>query len=129
MFGVARAFHSWGNAMLRVTVHEDGPVCRLELAGKLAGLWVAETENVWRSASCADKQIEVDMRQLTGVDNAGRDLLSAMHQAGARLVAEGVAMTALVEEITGNQACKSTKQPRRRKFAGRSTLPDQERIK
>ena len=115
--------------MLRVTVHEDGRLCRLELAGKLGGPWVAETEHVWRSSSCADKQIEIDMRQVTGIDAAGRDLLVAMHQAGARLVADGVAMTALVEEITGNQACKSTKQPRRRKFASRSALPDQESIK
>src|SRR5690242_8465735 len=85
---------SWqGNAMLRVTVHEDGTVCRLELAGRLGGPWVAETEHAWRSSSCSDRQIEVDMRQVTGVDDAGRELLSAMHQAGARLVAEGVAMT------------------------------------
>jgi hypothetical protein len=92
-----------GNAMLRVTVHEDGAVCRLELAGRLGGPWVAETEQAWHSSSCPDKQIEVDMRQVTGVDDAGRDLLSAMHQAGARLVAAGVAMTALIEEITGKQ--------------------------
>jgi hypothetical protein len=89
--------------MLRVTVHEDGTVCRLELAGRLGGPWVAETEQAWRSSSCSDKQIEVDVRQVTGLDDAGRELLSAMHRAGARLVAEGVAMTALIEEITGKQ--------------------------
>jgi hypothetical protein len=112
--------------MLRVTVHEDGRLCRLELAGKLGGPWVAETEHAWRSSSCQDKQIEVDMRQVTGVDDAGRELLSAMHQAGARLLAEGVAMTALVEEITGQQAFKSAKLPRRRKFARRPTFTDKE---
>jgi ABC-type transporter Mla MlaB component len=89
--------------MLRVSVHEDAALCRLELAGKLAGPWVAETEHVWRSSSCANKQIEVDVRQVTGVDEAGRKLLSTMHQAGARLIAEGVAMTALIEEITAKQ--------------------------
>jgi hypothetical protein len=89
--------------MLRITVHEDGTLCRLELEGRLGGPWVAETEHAWRSSSCPDKQIEVDMRQITGVDDAGRKLLSAMHQAGAHLVAVGVAMTALVEEITGKQ--------------------------
>jgi hypothetical protein len=89
------------NAMLRVTVHEYGTLCRLELAGRLGGPWVAETEHAWRSSSCPDKQIEIDMRQVTGVDDRGRELLSAMHQAGAHLVAEGVAMTALIQEITG----------------------------
>ena len=44
------------------------------------------------------------MREVTGVDATGRELLVAMHVAGARLVAEGVAMTALIEEITGDQA-------------------------
>jgi hypothetical protein len=56
---------------------------------------------VWkRSSSCTNKRIEVDVRQVTGVDEAGRKLLLAMHQAGARLIAEGVAMTALIEEAT-----------------------------
>ena len=112
--------------MLRVTVHEDGTLCRLELAGRLGGPWVAETEHAWRSSSCPDKQIEVDMRQVIGVDDAGRELLSAMHQAGARLVAEGVAMTALVEEISRQQAFKAAKQLPRVKFRRRPTLPDQE---
>lgn len=102
-----------GERMLRVTVHEDGTLCRLELCGKLAGPWVAETERAWRPFSSSDKQIEVDMRQVTGVDDAGRQLLSAMHQAGARLVAEGVAMTVLVEEITGQQPFNSTNPLRR----------------
>jgi hypothetical protein len=113
--------------MLRITVHDDGPLYRLELAGKLVGPWVTETEHVWRSSSCANKQIEVDMRQVTGVDEAGRKLLSAMHQAGARLIAEGFAMTALVEEITGKQPYNSAKQPRRTKLASRPKSPDHEK--
>ena len=113
--------------MLRVTVHEDGKLCRLELAGKLGGPWVAETEHAWRSSSCSDKQIEIDIRQVTGVDDAGRKLLSAMHQAGARLIAQGVEMTALVEEITGSQPFNGAKpQPRTTKRGTRPTFPDQE---
>jgi uncharacterized protein YqfA (UPF0365 family) len=91
------------NAMLRITVHEDGTHCRLELEGRLAGPWVAETENVWRSARSSGAAIDVDMRKVSSVDGAGRDVLAAMHQAGARLIAEGVAMTALIEEIIGKQ--------------------------
>jgi hypothetical protein len=115
--------------MLRITVHEDDGQCRLELAGRLGGPWVTETENVWRSAPCSGKEIEIDMRQVTAVDDAGRELLSAMHQAGARLVAEGVAMTALVEEITRQQAFNGAKQPRRKRVPRRSTFPDQESSK
>jgi hypothetical protein len=120
--------------MLRITIHEDDGQCRLELAGRLGGPWVTETENVWRSAPCSGKEIEIDMRQVTAVDDAGRGLLSAMHQAGARLVAEGVAMTALVQEITGEitgkQPFNSTeRQLRRKRLRRRSTFPDQESSK
>jgi hypothetical protein len=90
--------------MLRITVVKDGSLCGLKLAGRLVGPWVPETENVWRSALCsASKQIEIDMREVTAVDDDGRELLASMHQAGARLVAQGVEMTALVEEIAGTQ--------------------------
>jgi hypothetical protein len=89
--------------MLRITVHEDGMLCRLELAGRLGGPWVLETEFAWRSSLRSGRQIELDMRQLTGVDDAGRELLLAMHLAGVRLVVEGVWMKGLVEEITGSQ--------------------------
>jgi hypothetical protein len=87
--------------MLRITVDENGSLCRLKLAGKLGGPWVPETEKAWRSATCSGKQIEVDMKEVTAVDDDGRELLAAMHLAGARLVVQGVEMTALVEEITG----------------------------
>jgi hypothetical protein len=90
--------------MLRITVQDDGVLWRLHLAGKLAGAWVAETEKTWRSAPVLGQPLEIDMRDVTGIDEAGRRLLRAMSQAGARLVAKGVAMQALVEEITGKSS-------------------------
>ena len=90
--------------MLRITVHEDGALWRLHLAGRLEGPWVAETENTWRSAPVSGRRVEIDMRDVTWIDEAGRRLLLAMDQAGARLIAKGVWMEALVEEITGKPA-------------------------
>ena len=101
--------------MLRITVDHDDTSCRLKLAGRLCGYWVAETKRAWRSSPCLGKTIEVDMRELTSIDNEGRELLSAMYQAGARLVVEGVWMTALVEEITGNQPIDAPMGPSRKK--------------
>ena len=89
--------------MLRITIDEESTYCRLVLAGRLEGPWVLETEYAWRSPLRSGRQIELDMRQLTGIDDAGRELLLAMHLAGVRLVVEGVWLKALVEEITGNQ--------------------------
>jgi hypothetical protein len=58
------------------------------------------------------------MREVTGVDAAGRELLVAMHVAGARLVAEGVAMTALLEEITGDKASDTDGHRRKKNPSG-----------
>ena len=94
--------------MLRVTVHEDGTFCRLELAGRLAGPGVLETEYVWRSALRSGRQIELDMRQLTDVDDAGRELLMVMHLAGVRLIVEGVWMKGILEEIKEDRPIDDT---------------------
>jgi hypothetical protein len=108
--GLARAFpgsaHSESD-MLRITVQNDDALWRLHLAGRLAGAWVAETENTWRSAAVSGRPVEIDIREVTGIDQAGRCLLHAMNQAGARFVAKGVAMEALVEEITGKPSRQS----------------------
>jgi hypothetical protein len=68
------------------------------------------------------------MRELTSIDNDGRELLSAMYQAGARLVVEGVWMTALVEEITGNQPIDAPMgQSRKKKVPANPLFRDQEK--
>jgi hypothetical protein len=94
--------------MLRITVQENGSLWRLHLAGKLAGAWVAETENTWRSAPVSGRRLEIDMRDVTCIDEAGRRLLQTMNQAGACLIAKGVAMKALVEELTGEPARRTS---------------------
>ena len=114
--------------MLRITVHRDGGQCRLELSGRLCGPWVGETETVWRSAACFGEEIEVDMREVSGVDDAGCKLLEAMYEAGARFVAQGFAMTVLIEEITGKLPFNGDKrQTRREKRSQGRRFPDQER--
>jgi hypothetical protein len=84
--------------MLRVTEHNEPDVWRLTLEGTLAGRWAAEAERVWSGAP-AEKPHEVDLRGVTSVDGAGRDLLHRMHRDGASFVAGGVVMKALVEEL------------------------------
>lgn len=89
--------------MLRITVQEDSNPRRLELAGKLAGPWVAETENAWQAVR-AGKQIEVDLTQVTSVDDGGRRLLKKMVHSGALLIARGLAISELVDEIQASAA-------------------------
>jgi hypothetical protein len=113
--------------MLRITVYQDGGRYRLKLAGKLGGPWVGETEKVWRSAPCSIKEIELDMREVTGIDEAGRELLIAMHEAGAHFVVQGGAMTALIEEITGKQPFDGVKRRRTKEPSPGPRFPNQER--
>ena len=116
--------------MLRITVHEESKVCRLELAGKLEGPWVAETENAWRASLRPDRKIEVDLRQLTGIDNAGRDLLAAIHLAGACLIFEGdVWMTALIGDLSSQPCEGSVVQSSAKKLPRRPTSSEQETSK
>jgi hypothetical protein len=115
--------------MLRITIHEDDKVCRFELAGKLEGPWVAETEKAWRASLRPDQKIEIDLRQLTSVDNAGRDLLAAFHRSGACFIVEGVWMTALLGDLT-SQPCEGVvAQSSRKEVPRRAAFRQQENSK
>jgi hypothetical protein len=61
--------------MLRITVHEAENKRRIEAAGKIGGPWVAELENTWRSLHAPGGEIDVDLKDVTCVDDAGRELL------------------------------------------------------
>jgi hypothetical protein len=93
--------------MLRITVQDDDTLWRLHLSGRLVGAWVAETESTWRSAPVSGRRVEIDITEVMWIDEAGRCLLKAMNEAGARFIAKGVAMEALVDEITRKPAHRS----------------------
>ena len=89
--------------MLKITERSSaGRVC-LELEGRLAGAWVVELENSWRSlaATLAGRELQVDLTQVESVDASGRYLLALMHHSGARLLASGCMMLTVVEQIAG----------------------------
>jgi hypothetical protein len=115
--------------MLRITIHEDGTVCRLELAGKLEGPWVIETEKAWRASLRPNQKTEVDLRQLTSVDNAGRDLLGVFHRSGACLIVEGVWMAALLGDLTSGPCEGSVVQSSQKMVPRKRTSRQQERSK
>jgi hypothetical protein len=126
--GMPRALHM-GDVMLRITIHEDEKVCRLELAGRLEGPWVGETENAWCASLRPERKIEVDLRQLTGVDDAGRDLLAAIQRAGACLIVEGVWLTALIGDLTSPPCSGARVQSSRKKVSRSGTSRQQENSK
>jgi len=89
--------------MLRITKHDAGDALRLQIEGRIAGAWVAELEEAWRSASesLRGRALHVDLSSVDCVDAAGRYLLALMHTTGATFKTSGCMMTTLVQEITG----------------------------
>ena len=85
--------------MLRITVHDDDSRWRMQLEGKLAGVWAQQAADAWRAAKTAGKPVEIDLTGVTVVDAAGVELLNEMKQSGAHFHAKGVEMKALVGEM------------------------------
>src|SRR5579872_4514180 len=89
--------------MLKITVEEKrdraGRSVRLILEGKLSGPWVAELETTWNRVSEEPETVEVDLRALDFVSQAGEDLLRKMDRKGAKLVPGNQLMRACVAEM------------------------------
>jgi hypothetical protein len=88
--------------MLRITTQHTPDRLVLKLEGRLSAPWVREADACWRAARANGeaRAIEIDMRDVWGVDEEGRELLARMHQAGAGFIVCGCAMRELVREIT-----------------------------
>ncbi len=87
--------------MLKITIHHDAKLTRLELEGRLAGPWVKELELCWCSAAGIQQAspVRVDLSSVTFIDEEGRGLLKRMYQEGAKLMASGCLNKCIVEGI------------------------------
>src|ERR1700730_11950967 len=81
-------------SMLKITVQQSRSEVRLKLEGNLAGAWVTELEDCWRSthAILAGRSLCVDLLAVEQVDRAGRYLLALLRRNGAQLIASGAVM-------------------------------------
>jgi hypothetical protein len=88
--------------MLRITVHDDPELLTLQLEGGLAGPWVREAEACWQKTLADNRKsaLQFDLTGVTFIDAAGKAFLSAAHAQGAKLVASGCLMRAIVAELT-----------------------------
>lgn len=88
--------------MLRITVHNDEVATRLVIEGRLMGAWARELEGCWRQATTAQPppRILVELTDVSFVDEGGMELLKLMAAAGVELIAKGILMKALIEELT-----------------------------
>jgi anti-anti-sigma regulatory factor len=91
--------------MLRITIHDDPESLTLQLEGGLAGPWVQEAEDCWRRTLAGQKKpiLRFDLTGVTFIDAAGKAFLAAANSQGAKLVASGCLMKAIVAELRGVQ--------------------------
>jgi len=84
-------------------IHDGAAAFRFELAGALSSSDVPELDQCWRTAasSISGKALIVDLNALSGVDEAGCELLHRWREAGAEFVADSQTARAIAESVTG----------------------------
>jgi anti-anti-sigma regulatory factor len=94
--------------MLRVTVEDLETDLRLKVEGRLAGAWVPELEQSWRTLirRSPDVSLIVDLTDTVFVDLAGTYLLSLMYRSGVQLRANSLYMKNVIAEITAQAGAK-----------------------
>lgn len=86
--------------MLRITLHRCWKTLRLIVEGRLEGAHVIELENCWQTTtSTTDARIIVDLTGVTFIDCGGKQLLTLMHEQGARLIATGIMTKQVIAEV------------------------------
>ena len=88
--------------MLRITTHESPELLTFQLEGKLAGPWVRELEECWRSTRAGDRKqaVRFDLSGVTFMDAAAKRFLAARCDEGDELVVAGCLMKSVAAEIT-----------------------------
>lgn len=76
----------------------------LTVDGQLSGDSIDVVETCCAQARSCGKAVQVFLRDVTGVDQSGRMLLTRLAAKGVDLVATGVYTSYLVQELTSNQA-------------------------
>jgi hypothetical protein len=74
--------------MLRITVTRDDGIARvLKLEGKLLADWVGELTDACRVTPTAPGRLELDLGELSFVDETGTNALRDMARQGVRIIA------------------------------------------
>ncbi len=96
--------------MLRITTAKSSESTRIKLEGKLAGVWVDEVEQIWHllADERARAPLLVDLCGVTFIDAEGKRLLRWMCAEGAEFRCCGPDITATVEAVRHEAACKGS---------------------
>ncbi len=86
--------------MLKITITETPAERRWVVQGRLVGPWVSELRTTWRRWGSRDKRTcIIDLNDVTFIDKSGERLLRAMSKKGARLIAKGMYVKHVLEQL------------------------------
>ncbi len=93
--------------MMKIQVNEAGGEMILEVEGRIAGAFVPVLENTWQTARAVqpNRKIAVDLKNVTCVDRAGRNLLQSMHRNGVPFLHAGLATQDILEQLMETPEC------------------------
>jgi hypothetical protein len=82
-------------------MHDSSAEFRFQLSGDLSEDGVRDVEQAWRtvSSTIGQRRFVVDVTDLTGIDDDGRELVQKWHRIGASLVAKSCEAKARTQEL------------------------------
>lgn len=107
--------------MIRVTKTEERLQSIITIDGDLSGEHVAVVETSCSQAESGGKPVQLHLRDVTTVDQAGRLLLGRLAERGVRLTGSGVYTSYLVQAVTPAKERDGppTPSPKRRADSGK----------
>ena len=87
--------------MLKITIMETATDRRWIVQGRLVGPWVSELRTTWKRAhkSQDNRTCVIDLNDVTFIDKSGERLLRAMSKKGAQLIARGLYVRHVLEQL------------------------------
>lgn len=86
--------------MMKIDAKEEDGRLILSIEGRLAGAFVAELERCWKSArSRRGCDVALDLKSVTCIDSAGRQLLRSMHADGVRFWRASPPVQDILEQV------------------------------
>jgi anti-anti-sigma regulatory factor len=87
--------------VLKITITETATERRWIVQGRLVGPWVSELRTTWKRAHRArdDRACIIDLNDVTLIDKSGERLLRAMCKKGAQLIANGMYVKQVLEQL------------------------------
>ena len=87
--------------MLKITIMETATDRRWIVQGRLVGPWVSELRTTWKRAhkNQDNRTCIIDLNDVTFIDKSGERLLRAMSKKGAQLIAKGLYVRHVLEQL------------------------------